>query len=138
MDKNVYNFRPSTFDPRPRRTTLDNYTNSNYKRQLHLGNEFHSLAPSQQKLFLMSRNKRDLKKLYKFFQIRESNFYIHVFPFTGRFLEPIMEGGGGYIHIFMLATVKTIAFKRNPSGRTRIYMNTPPPPIIELGTALSL
>jgi hypothetical protein len=48
-----YYFRPSTFDPR--RTTLDNYTNSNYKRQLHLGNEFHCLAPSQQKLFLLGR-----------------------------------------------------------------------------------
>jgi hypothetical protein len=63
----IYYFRPSTFDPR--RTTLNNYTNSNYKRQLHLGNanEFHSLAPSQQKLFLRSRNKRDLKKALKCF-----------------------------------------------------------------------
>ena len=74
MDKNLlfstFDFRPSTFDPRPRRTTLDNYTNSNYKRQFHLGllgNEFHSLAPSQQNLFLRSRNKRDLKKALKCF-----------------------------------------------------------------------
>ena len=38
-------------------------------------------------------------------------------------------GGGGYIHIFMFTyrTVKTIAFKRNPSGRTRIYEYAPPP-----------
>ena len=43
-----------------------------------------------------------------------------LFPFTGPFLDAIM-GGGRYIHIFMLATVKTIAFKRNPSGRRRIY-----------------
>ena len=70
----IYYFRPSTFDPRlltldldVRPSTLDNYTNSNYKRQLHLGNEFHSLAPSQQKLFLRSRNKRDLKKALKCF-----------------------------------------------------------------------
>ena len=65
MDKNLYYFRPSTFDPRPRRTTLDNNTNSNYNRQL--GNEFHSLAPSQQKLFLRSRNKGDVKKALKCF-----------------------------------------------------------------------
>jgi hypothetical protein len=56
-----------TLDLDVRPSTLDNYTNSNYKRQLHLGNEFHSLAPSQQKLFLRSRNKRDLKKALKCF-----------------------------------------------------------------------
>jgi hypothetical protein len=34
-------------------------------------------------------------------------------------------------------TVKTIAFKRNPSGRTRIYEYAPPPPIIGLSRALA-
>jgi hypothetical protein len=38
-------------------------------------------------------------------------------------------GGGGvvYSYIHVHYTVKTIAFKRNPSGRTRIYEYTPPP-----------
>ena len=45
-------------------------------------------------------------------------------------------GGGGGIFIYScLHTVKTIDFKRNPSGRTRIYEYTPPP-IIVLTTAL--
>ena len=69
-----------------------------------------------------------------FFQIRESNFYIHaimLFPFTGPFLDAIMRGV--YIHIFMLTTVKTIAFKRNLSGRRRIYEYAPP--LIALGMA---
>ena len=58
-----------------------------------------------------------------------------LFPFTGPFLDAIMGGGGGgYVHIFMLATVKTIAFKRTPSGRRRIYEYTRTP-IIALGTA---
>jgi hypothetical protein len=37
--------------------------------------------------------------------------------------------GGGGIFIYSCShTVKTIDFKRNPSGRTRIYEYTPPPP----------
>ena len=41
--------------------------------------------------------------------------------------------GGGYIHtvyvnLYMYHTVKTIAFKRNSSGRTRIYDYAHPPP----------
>ena len=45
-------------------------------------------------------------------------------------------GGGGCI--FLLYTVKTIAFKRNPLGKTRIYEYTPPPPIIGLATSLQI
>ena len=42
---------------------------------------------------------------------------------------------GGCIFIYPCSrTVKTIAFKRNPFGRTRIYEYTPPPPIIALAT----
>ena len=44
-------------------------------------------------------------------------------------------GVGVCIFIYSCShTVKTIAFKRNPSGRTRIYEYTPP--IIALGRAL--
>ena len=49
----------------------------------------------------------------------------------------LIGGGGGYIHIFVL--LKTKKFKRNSSGRTRIYEYTtppPPPPINALVTPL--
>jgi hypothetical protein len=46
--------------------------------------------------------------------------------------------GEGCIFIYSNShTVKTIAFKRNPSGRTRIYEYTPPPPPI-IGLAMPL
>jgi hypothetical protein len=46
---------------------------------------------------------------------------------TGPFLDAIIGGGGGGIFIYSCShTVKTIAFKRNPSGRTHIYVYTPP------------
>jgi hypothetical protein len=40
MDKNLL-FSTRDFWPSTSTYDLDNYTNSNYKRQLHLGNEFH-------------------------------------------------------------------------------------------------
>jgi hypothetical protein len=43
------------------------------------------------------------------------------------------NGGGGKVYLYI---VKTIAFKINPSGRTRIYEYAPPPPIIGLATVL--
>ena len=37
-------------------------------------------------------------------------------------------GGGGGCHICFEMNLKTTDFKRNSSGRTRIYEYTPPPP----------
>ena len=50
------------------------------------------------------------------------------------------RGGGWSIFIYLCShIVKTIAFGRNPSGRTRIYEYTPPKKnIIALGTALTV
>ena len=52
-------------------------------------------------------------------------------------------GGGAYSYIRVLpdefllkSTVMTTDFKRNSSGRTRIYEYTPPPPINALVSAL--
>jgi hypothetical protein len=43
------------------------------------------------------------------------------------YIDAIIGGIYLYIHVH-IHTVKTIAFKRNPSGRTQIYKYTPPPP----------
>ena len=58
----------------------------------------------------------------------------------------LIEGGGAYSYIRVLpdefllkSTVMTTDFKRNSSGRTRIYEYPPPPhPISALATALNL
>ena len=57
--------------------------------------------------------------------------------------KALIGGGGGYSYIrvlpdeFRLKSVAiTVDFKRNSSGRTRIYEYAPPPPINALVTAL--
>ena len=61
---------------------------------------------------------------------RRGNFPFHKPPGSRRAVarDDNWGGGGVYIHIFMFtySTVKTIDFKRNPLGRTRIYEYTPP------------
>ena len=57
--------------------------------------------------------------------------------------KALIGGGGVYSYIRVLpdefllkSTVMTTDFKRNSSGRTRIYEYTPPPPINALVSAL--
>ena len=65
---------------------------------------------------------------------RNTNYYI--FQASQHFTRavPRRDNWGVYIHIFIFSshTVKTIAFKRNPSGRTRIYEYAPPTPTPQL------
>ena len=51
----------------------------------------------------------------------------------GRAVTRRDDGGGGGLNIPIIMfwhTVKTIVFKRNPSGRTQEYEYSPPPPPI--------
>ena len=59
--------------------------------------------------------------------------------------ESVYWGGGAFSYIRVLpdefllkSTVMTTDFKRNSSGRTRIYEYTPPPPINALVSALCM
>ena len=55
--------------------------------------------------------------------INASMRVLRLFTLTsGPWLDAIIGGGGGGVFIYSCSnTVKIIAFKRNPSGRTRIY-----------------